>query len=64
MLCADSQAPGAKIGSGSLRLSRWLPQPAAWAAAFYDDAGGDSGLAHGRKLGKSAYPPKKVYSTI
>ncbi len=46
MLYADSQAPGAKSDSGSLRLSHlWLPQPAAWAAAFCDDTGGDGGLA-------------------
>ncbi len=47
---AGSQAPGAKSGGGLLRLSRWLPQPAARAAAFCDDAGGDGGLSHERKL--------------
>ncbi len=50
MLCADSQAPGAKSGGGSLllireRCSRRLPQSAARAAAFCDNAGGDGGLA-------------------
>ncbi len=50
VLCAGSQAPGAKSSRGSLllsreRCSRWLPQPAARAAAFCDDAGGDGGLA-------------------
>ncbi len=50
MLCADSQAPGAK-SCGLLLLSRWLPQPAAWAAAFCDDnTSGNGGLAHERKL--------------
>ncbi|MEE8290309.1 MAG: hypothetical protein V3R80_02420, partial [Candidatus Tectomicrobia bacterium] len=45
---ACSQAPGAKTGSGSLRLSRhWLPQlPALLAAAAgLDDAGSTGGLA-------------------
>ncbi len=47
VLYADSQAPGAKSGRGSLRLSRhWLPQPAARvAAAGGDDAGSDGGMA-------------------
>ncbi|MEE8286919.1 MAG: hypothetical protein V3R72_09510, partial [Gammaproteobacteria bacterium] len=45
MSSASSHTPGTKTG-GSLRLSRWLPQPAAQAAAFCDDnAGGDGGLA-------------------
>ncbi len=52
---AGSQTPGAKSGGGSLRLSRlWLPQPAARAAAFCDDASGDGGLAHVRKFPGSA----------
>ncbi len=44
---ASPEAPGAKSGSGSLRLSRnRLPQPAAQAAAAGgDNAGGDGGLA-------------------
>ncbi len=50
VLYADSQAPGAKRGSGSLRLSRWLPQPATRAAACCDDAGGNGGLAHVHKF--------------
>ncbi|MEE9162819.1 MAG: IS1 family transposase, partial [Candidatus Neomarinimicrobiota bacterium] len=46
VLCARPEAPGAKSGNGSLRLSRhWLAQPAARTAAFCDDAGGDGGLA-------------------
>ncbi|MEE8177842.1 MAG: hypothetical protein V3T65_07590 [Acidobacteriota bacterium] len=46
MPSAGSQTPGAKSGCGSLRLNRhWLPQPAARAAAFCDDAGGNGGLA-------------------
>ncbi len=32
------------------RCSRWLPQPAARAAAFCDDAGGNGGLAYERKF--------------
>ena len=50
---ADSQTPGVKRGSGSLRLSRhWLPQlPALRAApACLDDAGSTGGLAHCCKL--------------
>ncbi len=56
VLYADSQAPGVKRGSGSLRLSRWrgsrrLPQSMARAAvAGGDNASGDGGLAHVRKL--------------
>ena len=44
MLSAKPGGAGAK-SSGSLRLSRWLPQPAARAAAFCDDAGGNGCLA-------------------
>ncbi len=49
MSSASSHAPGAK-SCGLLLLSRWLPQPAARAAAFCDNAGGNGGLAHVCKL--------------
>ncbi len=56
---ASSHAPGVKSGTGSLLLSRWLPQPAARAAAFCDDAGGNGGLAHVRKL-PGLYPFQNI----
>ena len=51
MPSASTEAPGAKSSCGSLRLSRhWLPQPAARAvAAGGDNAGGNGGLAWGRR---------------
>ncbi len=47
VLSVSPEVPEVKSGGGSLRLSRWLPQPAARAAAFCDDAGGDRGVAQG-----------------
>ncbi len=48
---------GAKSCGSLLLRSHWLPQPAARAAAFCDDASGNGGLAYVRKFPR--FHPRK-----